>query len=266
SRESDPSILAEGLLTLAHRLESRGQTEVAFKIYSALQQLPDIPGMGDLADAMKGVAKRAEAKSQALFGQGPTGARCEFLLRRLGQDATDYRTILPMMAGSFVGALTEAAVLGRLAGSARNAWLTHRWAPRVAAAASGFLPEFLSFGLLSRALADHPQGSLSEELGLSALSLGALRLAGFLGNQAFLRLHGCGELGLPPRLLRLEKFNRFALPQLASFAGLLVSRHFAEGLGLRQKTDDATTVTDTLAAMLSLGLGSQLGHAALGPR
>src|SRR5262249_7717543 len=56
------------------------------------------------------------------------------------------------------------------------------------------------------------------------------------------------------------------LPQLASFTGLLVSRRFAEGLGLRQKTDDATTVTDTLAAMLSLGVGSQLGHAALGPR
>jgi len=263
ARESDPALFGEGLLRLAQGLSDGDRLEWAVKLYDAVERLGEVSNTHGL---LRNAAQKADQSQKALLGQGAAGARFEFLLKRFTKDATDYRTILPMMVGSLVGALVETAVLGRLAGTARSVWAAGRWTPRLAASASGYVSEFSTFGLLNFAFADQARAGLSEELARSALSLGALRLAGFLGKQAFLRLHGLDELGMPMRLKGLANFDRIAIPQAASFAGLLLSHQLEEGLGLRPKVDDATAVTDTLAAMLSLGAGARLGHEVLGPR
>jgi len=256
AQEPDPTLMATGLLRVAQRLLDRGQLDWALKIEEGLRSGAKDPAL----------AQKAEARAQAILGQGAGGARFEFLLQRLAKDATDYKTILPMMAGSFVGQLAETAVLGRLAGTARSGWLASRWAPRVIAAGSGYVPEFLTFGLLNRAMERKPEGSLLEELERSALSIGALKAMGFLGNQAFLRFHGFGAQGLPTRLLGLAKADQILMPQLSIFSGLLLSHQLEERWGLRRKTDGATFAMDTLASMLSLSVGAHLGQAVLGPR
>ncbi|HKY64115.1 MAG TPA: hypothetical protein VJR29_11925 [bacterium] len=56
------------------------------------------------------------------------------------------------------------------------------------------------------------------------------------------------------------------LAQTAMFGGLMTAHMVEERLGLRQHVDGATTITDTLASMFSLGIGASLAHRALGPR
>jgi len=267
AQESDPALLGAGLLRLAQRLADQDKLDWALKIYGGLKQAAGNPALaGGVAAPFQDVAKKAEAREQAILGQGAGGGRFEFLLKRFAKDATDYKTILPMMAGSFVGQLAETAVLGRLAGTARSGLMASRFAPTLVSAGAGYVPEFVTFALMNRAMAAKPEGSLLDDLERSALSIGALKLMGALGNQAFLRLHGVGELGVATRLTGLTQFNQFAISQSSVFMGMLLSHKLEERMGLRPKTDNGTFVTDTLTSMLSMSVGAHLGQQALGSR
>ncbi len=266
AQEPDAALFGAGLLQVAQRLADQDKLDWALKIYGGLKQAAQDPAAawGAAAPALHGVGRQAEAREQAILGQGAGGARFEFLLKRFAKDATDVKTILPMMAGSLVGQLAETAVLGRLAGTARSGWMVGRFAPSLVAAGAGYVPEFMTFALMNRAMAEKPEGSLLDELARSALSIGALKVMGSLGNRAFLKLHGFGEFGVPTRLIGLSEFNQFAISQSSVFAGMFLSHKLEERFGLRQKTDNATFLTDTLTSMVSMSVGGHLGHQALG--
>ena len=104
---------------------------------------------------------------------------------------------------------------------------------------------------------------MAEDLQRAAFGLGSLRLFGFLGKQAYLKLFRSGEVNLSGRLGIAAEFHKVALPQLSVFSGLLFAHKIEEGLGLRPHVDDATTAVDTLSAMLTMGIGAHLGRSAL---
>ncbi|MDL1871080.1 hypothetical protein FBR05_02625 [Deltaproteobacteria bacterium PRO3] len=210
----------------------------------------------------------AQNRLDAIQGKGAIGGRAEFLLGRFTRDATDSKVILPMMAGSFVYGAVRAAALGRLAATTRGAWYAQGLAARLTASSLAFAAEVPTFALSARALrqaggtAEGP--SLKQELGSAALTLGFLKSFAFAGNQAFRGLHGIGENGFARRLASGTRASQFALSQGAMFTGLLAAHKTEEALGWRPQVDGATTITDTLAAMLSLSVGGHLGHKVLG--
>jgi len=208
--------------------------------------------------------QRAEAEYRAILGQGSTGLRTELLLSTLSSEAMSYQAIFPMVGASIVGETLASVVLGRLAGGGR-AWYSRGLSARALAGSAAFLGEASTFGLTSHYL-NFSRSSLDQDLERAALGLGALRLFGFLGNQAFFKVHGLNEANLPTRLGGLAKINQLALPQASVFGGLMFAHKLEETLGLRAQVDNATTITDTLSSMFTMGVGAHLGRSALGEK
>src|SRR5262249_58761486 len=105
------------------------------------------------------------------------------------------------------------------------------------------LAEVRSFGLGSRFLSDAHDTSIGGDLARAGLSLGALKVFGFLGHQVSMRWSGLASAGAPAYLARL---SGAVIPQAAMFAGMLASHQLEVRWGLRPQLDGATTVTDTL--------------------
>jgi len=262
SRESDDGLWQQELLTFAGRLEKNDQSEAAASLYSLLASQP-----GDSVQAS------AQSRLDALLGKGGFGGRAEVLLGRFANEATDPKVILPMVAGSVVYSLARTTTLGRLAGTATASWYSRGLGARFAAATVGFAAEVPTFALSSRALRHLGSSSglsqepgLSQELASAGITLGLMKAFAFAGNRAFETLHGFDALKTDIRWAELMPYSQFAISQGATFAGLLTAHRAEETLGLRAHIDGSTTVTDTLASMLSMGVGAHLGHRLLGER
>ncbi|HKY64116.1 MAG TPA: hypothetical protein VJR29_11930 [bacterium] len=246
-KEKDPELLAEGLSNLASRLEKAGQAEAAAQIYTTvLESLPE--------EADCRFRHKVQSRLEGIQGQGALGPRAEFLLNRFTKDAFDPKVIAPMMLGTSVFSLTRTLALGRFGSSA----LFRAVGPRFAASSLGFVAEVPAFALSSRALrpASSQEPSIGQELAGAAITLGFLKAFG----------HGAQTLGATSAFRNGPQLQRHLLSQTAMFGGLMTAHKVEEGLGLRPHVDGATTVTDTLASMLSLGIGASLAHRALGPR
>lgn len=258
-QERDPELFFQGLLVFAGRQQKMGNLKVAAAIYERVGANSSSPS----------IAERAKQGLAALSGTAAFGQRAEFLLSQFSHQASDYRMIVPMIAGSALFNLTRAATLGRLAAS--EAWFSRGLAARVAANLSSFAVEVPSFSLLSRGLMDlsgesmsWSPGAVAKDLASTTLMLGALKSFGYLGNQAYLKVHGLNEIGAAMRLKAFERFSQAMIPQASAFSGMLFAHHVETELGLRPKIEGASVVTDTLASLLSLGVGSHLGRRALG--
>ncbi len=222
-REKDPEMVLEAWLAFGMRLEEAGKAERAAELYAA---------MG------------AKQRLDALMGRGSTGLRAEVLIRNFTKTATDHRVILPMFGASVLGRSVASLTLSRLAATPRAHWFSRGIGARIGAGTGAFLTELTTFAALGRALAPHSEGPFADDLKRSALTLGALKLAGW----------GAGKLHPNPWL-----------SQGGTFVGLLASHKLEVQLGLRPDSEGASTVTDSLATMLSLGVGSSLGSRFLGP-
>ncbi|MFO1462919.1 MAG: hypothetical protein U1F66_04020 [bacterium] len=260
SRETDPALFAQGLLVLGARLEAQDRFDAAVQVLSVVQQL----GPSDFA-------RQAKSRMQAILGQGAFGGRAEFLLRKFVKDATDFKMIVPMFAGTVVSGLVKGFALGRFAAMGGEAWYTRGLGARLASNAIAFSAEVPAFALAGHLLrqwdakgVESQLPSFRQELASAALSLGLLKVFQAAGKQTFLGLHRVNPLGAATRLRGMERFNRFAIGQLSTFAGLLAAHRTEEALGLRPRVEGATTITDTVAAMLSLGVGAGLGSQFLG--
>ncbi|MCC6271875.1 MAG: hypothetical protein IT572_00285, partial [Deltaproteobacteria bacterium] len=260
--ESDEGLFWRGLLSFGGALESAEKFDAAGRVYAAV--------VGAVREGP--LRSTAENRLNAILGKGAFSPRFEFLLKRFTKDASDPKMIVPMLAGTAVYGLARTAALGRLATGARGAWYTQGFGARLAASSLGFAAEVPTFALSSRALrqigADGslPQPGLGHEFASAAFTLGFLKTFAFAGQQSYARLHGLHEAGTAMRFSGLTKFSQPLLSQGAMFAGLMTAHKAEEGFGLRSRVDGATTVTDTLASMFSLGVGARLGHYALGPR
>jgi len=249
TKENDSDLLIQDLLGAAQRLKSQSQDGLALGILERLAR-PDLP---------QAWRQKAQVELSAWNG-GNFGMRSEFLLNRFCGNASDWRVIAPMLGASLVGRLAGAAFLGRFGGLAAEAsspWLGRGLGLRFAAGTAGYLAEVPTFALLSRALAPQATGGFGEDLARSALSLGALKAFGALGNvgSKYLTPVGTGP-GWTARML----------PSLSSLFGLMGAQRLETHFGLRPAVAGDAMFLDAVASLLSLGVGARLGHGVLGER
>ncbi len=254
TREPIPEIYYQGLLSFSQRLQDQGKPEAAAEIYANLVQSPLSPE----------IQQRAGQRLDALLGKGSVGPRAEVLLRDFSAAATNYRLIVPMLAGSAVYQVARASVLSRLIAGPGVGWWTRGLGARLTASTVGMGFEVPVFSLGSRGLMalggetiPWDGVSVGKDLLGATITLGALKVFGYFGNWAVHSVRARGAIRELPLQL---------IPQAAMFSGLMAAHWLEEGVGLRPQVDGATTVTDVLASMVNLGIGAHLGHRVLGAR
>jgi FHA domain-containing protein len=289
-RERDPQLFFEGLLNLGMRFEKQDQLQEAVAIYETIiahssERDGETRGGGEGVTGRQGdkgiiglaqspghqvpqsIALRAQARLDAIRGVGSSAARLEYLANRFFKDAIDYKTIVPMLGSTALFSLVRTAAAAKLAASGAGI-ISQGLGLKFASALIGSAVEIPAFALSGRALhqlaGDQVRESVSDDLLSSGITLTLLKGFGFAGNKAFQHVHQVNELGLATRLAGLSKFTQPLLSQSFMFAGLLTGHKAEEKAGLRAHVDNATTVTDTLASMVSLGVGGHLGHQVLG--
>lgn len=258
SLETDEVLFWNQSLHLAQRLVAEDRLNPAVGILGRLAQ--------DKGEVPSEIQQKAEKEFNAVIGKGSAIHRLEFLTSRLVKDATDYKMIIPMFAGSMVYQIFRAGALSRLALVKNARWFNQGFAPRFISGAVGFTAEVPTFSLTSqglRQLAGEPVGPMGQELFGAGITLGFLKGFGFLGHGGFNRLHGINEMGTLTRLEGLAKISRPLIPQAAMFTGLLMANGLETKIGLRPQMDGETMITDTLSSLFALGIGSHLGHRAL---
>jgi len=232
AKEPDPEMFWNGLLVLASRLEQAGKLEAALGLYSLA---------AESASAFPELAQRALNSRDVLLGQGSIGSRFEFLTGRALEAATDYRIIVPMIAGTAVAELSQTWSLGKIFADPKLVCLRSPFRARAASALFGSLweiPTFYATGVGLRALSGEATKFSWVDLGKTAFSLGAFKLFGALGSARF--------------------------QPLGSFAGLLAMNRLEQKLGWRPQTDGSASLLDSMAETFSLEVGSNLGRGVLG--
>jgi len=190
-------------------------------VYASVGSLPDEAG----TPAFVSLKRNAQRNLDALIGRGAFGPRFEFLLRKFAQDATDYRTIVPMLAASAVSGLVKAGTLGRLLGSGSASWYTRGLGARGIAGGLALAAEVPTFTLSARALrgiggnAVNSERTLGEDLLAAGLTLSCLKFSSYAGEAAFRRLN----------LASPSYMNTF-VSQGAAFGGLLGAQRLEEAL------------------------------------
>jgi transcriptional regulator with XRE-family HTH domain len=251
----DLGSLHEGLLSLGKAFKGQGKEETAQAYFSLLMQAR--PGM----KVSKEVQLEAKLELDAVVGQGDGWRRAGYLAGRLMDQATDWKMIVPMMAGTLVYQGVKTAMLGRWATQLRRAEFFQRTVPwyirggraELSASVAGFMPEvgtFAGLGRGIRALAGENVEEIGwgQELLLSGITLGVLKIFGSMGRDLVTgRFAG-------------SKLASIAVPQGMIFGGLLTAHKIEAWVGLREELDGATTVVDTLGEVVSLGLGAHLGY------
>ncbi len=254
-QDPDGESFYQGALNLAQRLRQAKKIEASAGILRNLAA----------ANVPEAIQKQAEAELGALTGVGSSGMRAEFLLENFVQQASDYRTVVPMIGASVVGQTIGTAILGRLARPGISGIFSRGWRARAFAGSAAFVPEMALFTLGTRTLNGPTEASYSDDYKRAALSLGALKVFGLAGNQVFLKMNRLNELGVTTQLSALQKFAQVAIPQSAMFFGMYGALRLEEAFNLKTRTEGETIFTHILGSMLSLQVGTHLGHRLLGP-
>ena len=240
AKESDPELFYADLYRLGRRIEKQ-RPDFALRLFSAVAEQAISPPL----------AKEARRNIDALEGRGTAGAQSEILLSRFIQNSLDPLMIAPMLAGSVVFGAVRAASAARLLGG--SGWASRGLGLRLASSTAGYLAEVPSFVLASRGLRKLSSAELNPEIGSElasvAITLGVLKFA------------GAATRGLN---LVSGKLN-LGLAEASTFGGLLLAHSLEAKLGLRP-TAGGNLLLDTLASVVSLGIGSRLGQRALGPQ
>lgn len=244
SVEKDLSEVETAVFRITTCLEARGNLLGAMAAYQALLTTSQ--------------SSAAQARLDALMGKSSPGARFEVLLGDFSKQATDCRMILPMMAGTFSYGMTRAASLGFF-GRYRSIAQTRRLA-----ALAGFGVEVPVFSFSARALHQWSGDPVSWEgkevwrdLASAGMTLGLLKIAGGMGHRA----HGKLSVAYPA----LSGASQWLLPQGAAYSGLLAAHGLETWVGLRERVAGENVALNSLATLVSLGVGAKLGNAILGP-
>lgn len=248
--ERDPELLMAGLESLADRLYSQGYLSPAVEIWKWASTQPHVPPQ---------IQRRLQGKLDLLQGEGSLGARVEMHLGSLVKQSTDAGVIGAMLGASVVGQLGRAISLGRLL-QAPAGILTRGLGARLTAGLLGFGAEGLAFAGFGRAMAPHSGESFGADLARSYVGLGALKFSGWLGRQFVSQLGNSNAMFS----IFLQHGTQAAVPQVSMFFGLMLAHKLETKWDLRPETSSDRLVVDTLAAMISLQVGTKLGHAALG--
>lgn len=231
-REPSPEVLEGDLLVLARELRHEGYLPQAADLYDDLTQPINSRFFSE------GCREEAAASLAALRGEGSGVARAQLLSERFLENASDWRVILPMMAGTAVYQGVRISLAAKL--THWSGFNRHLFAGTVA-----FFPELSIFTGLSRTLRHlspvpgDGKLPLSHELASAALTLSTLK-----------------TLGAMAAPLAQYPLVRPALP----FLGLLAAHGLEVRVGLRQASNFTTMWTDTLSSYLALSLGIRLGQ------
>ncbi|MFO1463285.1 MAG: serine/threonine-protein kinase [bacterium] len=246
-KEGDPELLYQELLGTARRLSADHQDLSAQLILARLAR-PDLP------ERVQATARR----ELSAWSGGSFGLRAEFLFSRFCRDATDWRVIAPMLGASLIGRWVGGAALSRFTGMGAEGglpWLLGGRGARIAAGGAAYLAEVPAFAALSRGLAPIPGGSWGQDLARSAISLGALKVFGALGNEGARFLNPAAAApSLPAKLLA----------PTSALLGLMGAQRIEERFGLRPAAASGDLFLDSFASLLALGVGARLGREALG--
>lgn len=249
ARERNPEMFFEQLLACGQRLSAAGDSAAAARIYETLSAFDaSLP-----ASPSPSIRTRAQEALLALRGQASFGRHAETLVGHFLATATDYRTILPMMAGTAVFQVTRAAAWRSLLNAPR-AWWSSGFGARAVSALLGTALEIPTFTLLGRGLrqaAGEPSGDFVRELAEASLTLGALKFAGWAS----------GSLASP---LQGKPLARSFVQQAGSFAGMVGAHQLSSHLGLRPDSANGNLIADTLASLLALQVGARLGQSVAG--
>lgn len=244
-READPELKAEGLFSLARRLESRGAGEAAARLYQ------------DLAGSESPAGERARAALEALQGRGDFGARTETYLRHFTQQVTDPAALLAMgVAGSVfrvvrLGALTRFQSAGFSGGMAR-----------FGAALAGLGLEAPAFALSAKTgseLLGRPQDWSLAALGRDTAA-GYLTLAGLRGGGGLAR----AGLRALPASLQASPLSRALLGQGGLLGGILLAHSLEASAGLRPGQSAGAALFEGLGTLLHFQVAGRLSRAAFG--
>lgn len=265
--EGDAQLFFEGLWGLGRELENRDRLPQAATVYGVLSEAARATAAASPVESaawLSALEARARERLRTMRGEGSTGARFEFLSRRLAAQATDPAMILGMTAAGMTFRLARVAALSRLAAAPTVSLLTRGWMPGALAYASGMFAESLAFTAGVRggnALLGRPQDwtfdAVGREWAAGALTLVGLRATGALARGAVRGL-GPGE-GLTLSL------TRAVLPQAGMLGGILLSHRLEARLGLRPRLADGTELTDALATLLHFYVGGRLAQGLMGP-
>lgn len=257
AQESDTGLLFEGIANFARRIQQSGDVESSAFLLNALLEVSHQHSTQSLPGAQ---IARIQAELDAILGRGRFAPRAEFLMQRFAQQATDLRTIIPMMAGSMVGQIAKTWILGTMASSASRAWYTVGWGAKVFSNLFALGVETPAFALSSRALLelsgespDWNSSAVAHDLASTAITLGALKSFGFFGRQI-------GQHTAPSNV-----FLQHSSAHLGSFSGMLFAHRLESMMGLRKAQEGATEFTDALSSYLALEIGGRLGRQMLGP-
>ncbi|HKY62031.1 MAG TPA: hypothetical protein VJR29_01300, partial [bacterium] len=141
SRERDPELRGEGLLSLAGRQERAQRPDLAVELYQEILQNSAIPSP---------IRELAQRRLNAQLGQGHIGDRAEVLLSRFTEEATEPTTLLAMTVAGAAFRASRLVTLARLASSPSAGLLTRGAGARALAGLSGFGVEGLVFPMAGR--------------------------------------------------------------------------------------------------------------------
>ncbi|MFO1463347.1 MAG: ATP-binding protein [bacterium] len=265
AREADPRFLAEGLYSLARRVESEGRVDAAAAVYryldGATANAPLASEEG--ASSCRQYGLRSRERLRVLAGGGSFGERSEFFLRHFAREASDPGLLFGMAAAGSVFRLTRALALGRLAGTP----LLGSTGVRLLANAAGFAAEAPTFVLANRGVRaalglEHrgPQDSLGREIAASYLTLGAMKLAGGVTARLHRRWLGAAEARNAS-----GRISELLFPQAGMLAGILLGHRLEQWAGLRPAQSGSSLLAESLATLLHFNVSGRLFHHLSGP-
>ncbi|MCE9624227.1 MAG: hypothetical protein K8R69_02050 [Deltaproteobacteria bacterium] len=241
--EQDPQMIFPALLSMGRALVEQDRLEAAGLIFGSALELGRSLGPAETA--------RAQRELDAIVGRGALGPRLEFQLRRFAREASSPSMLLGMTAASAVFQISRTAILSRLLASPGGSLFTRGFAARTVAGLGAFALEAPTFTLVGHGVratmgeGTASSGSLGQELLGSYLSLGGLKLFGWMGQGAT-RWAGGGA------------FSRSVIPQISSYFGILAGHRLEQMAGLRPHVAGDTLFLDSLVTLLQFHVGGRL--------
>ncbi len=254
SQEKNLEMYYRGLLCLGTRLEQAEHLESAANIFHFIRVSEQTPAA---------ISRQAEGRLATIEGRGSSGARVEFLARRLAHEATSPSAIFAMTAAAAAFRIGRLATLRHLTRTPNWTLLSRGPGLKAVSQLGGFLAESTTFTLAGKTAAaalGTKQAwdfrSLGSEWAGGALMLGGLKIVGGLSSVGVKRIPGTGAL---------ERLSRAALPQAGLLAGIRLGHYLEQGFGLRNAPLGATEWTDALASLLHFNVGGHLSRNLAGP-
>lgn len=242
SNESDEEIFVTSWTNFASRREREGREDQARAIYSLLS-----------SHSMANVARRRLA---GLEGGGTFGSKVERLMRGFNEQAFDPSMLGGMMVATTVFSGLRFVGATQLLRAEAGLWTRGRGAQALATALgmSGEVPAFLFTSKGLNELRGRSQDWSPHALAHEGAALGI----------SLLYLKGFGALGQKAARWQGGSVAQALLPDVAAFAGLYLGHQSEAALGLRPKVDQETALTESLAFLLQLKAGGDLGNRLMG--